>query len=209
VSNEDQHALPPSTPDSAQQPPPGLNPQGAARRRFGRAGLGASGVIMTLASQPGMATTVCRPPSGFLSGTWASTHPKEKTWCAGVKPEVWCAYRDAYWKTLSYELFSKYFPCTARTYSLKTKTLYEIISATTSPNTKEEVAKFMVAAFLNARANLTPILPESKVRAIWVEFAPNLEYKPDAGAKKWGSELLVQYIKSTIPGYAPFVIPGA
>lgn len=41
-----------------------LDARGRARRRFTRAGLGATGVLMTLASQPGMAADVCTREPG-------------------------------------------------------------------------------------------------------------------------------------------------
>ena len=207
MSNEDKHELPPSASESVQQTAPDLSPQGVARRRFARAGVGASGVIMTLASQPGMATTVCRPPSGFLSGTWASTHPKQQVWCAGMKPEIWCAYLSK-WKTLSKAYFWKYFTCTGNTSSLKDLTLFQIMSSNPAKGSKEEVAKFIVTAWLNARANLTPVLPESKVKIIWGEYTQKLSYTPDAGGATWGNTMIVDYIKSTIPGYPQFVIPS-
>jgi len=206
VSNEDQHALPPSTPESAQQIPPGLSPQGAARRRFGRAGLGASGVIMTLASQPGMATTVCRPPSGFLSGAWASHHPKA-IWCYGAKPVDWCANKDkwlAYGKTDYTKQFYRVFTCTANTIALKNYTLYQIVSGECGSKDRNEVAKYVIAALLNTRAGTTPVLSEAKVFAIWSEYNQKLSFTPNAGAKPWNGTEIVNYLKSTMVGYSGY-----
>lgn len=203
MSNEDQHALPPSTPDSAQQTPPGLSAQGAARRRFGRAGLGASGVIMTLASQPGMATTVCRPPSGFLSGTWASNHPKA-IWCYGAKPVDWSANQDkwiTYGRTDPAKLFSNVFTCTANTYGLRSYTLLQIVSGNCGTADRNEVAKYIIAALLNTRAGTTPVLDEAKVFSIWNEYNQKLSYTPNAGAKAWSGAEIVTYLKSTMVGY--------
>ena len=203
MSNEDQHALPPSAPDSAQQPPAGLSPQGAARRRFGRAGLGASGVIMTLASQPGMATTVCRPPSGFLSGTWASNHPKA-TWCYGAKPVDWAANKGrwyAYARTDCNKQFYRAFACTANTQSLRLYTMYQIVAGECGTKDRDEVAKYIVAALLNARAGTTPVLTEEKIFQIWNEYTSSLKYTPNAGAKPWNGKEIVAYLKSTMVGY--------
>ena len=206
MSNEDQHALPPGTPNSAQQTPPDLSPQGAARRRFGRAGLGASGVIMTLASQPGMATTVCRPPSGFLSGTWASNHPKA-TWCYGAKPTDWCANKSqwyAYARTDYSKQFYRVFACTGNTQSLRLYTLYQIVAGECSTKDRDEVAKYIVAALLNARAGTTPVLTEEKIFQIWNEYTSSLKYTPTAGAKAWNGKEIVNYLKSTMVGYGGY-----
>lgn len=63
-----------------------------ARRRFMRTGLGAAGVLMTLASQPGMATDMCATPSGTLSGGLQSHHGNAYA-CAGQSPGYWKNHR--------------------------------------------------------------------------------------------------------------------
>lgn len=206
MANEDQHALPPGPPESAPQIPPGMSPQGAARRRFARAGMGASGVIMTLASAPGMATTVCRPPSGFLSGTWASNHPKA-TWCYGAKPVDWCANQDkwiTYGRTSPSKQFYTVFTCTPNTWALKSYTLLQIVSGSCGTADRNEVAKYIVTALLNARAGTTPVLDEAKVFQIWNEYTRKLTYTPNAGAKAWGGAEIVNYLKSTMVGYTGY-----
>ena len=65
-----------------------LSAKGASRRRFTRAGLGASGVLLTLASQPGMAQTICTTPSGSLSGGLQSRSPGAVV-CQGLSPGFW------------------------------------------------------------------------------------------------------------------------
>ena len=71
-----------------QQPGKQLSARGAARRRFTRAGAAASGVLLTLHSQPGMAATICAGPSGFQSGL-ISARPNDPGTCAGVSPGAW------------------------------------------------------------------------------------------------------------------------
>lgn len=206
MANQDQHALPPGPPESAQQIPPGMSPQGAARRRFARAGMGASGVIMTLASAPGMATTVCRPASGFLSGTWASNHPKA-LWCYGAKPVDWCANQDkwiTYGRTDPAKKFYNVFTCTANTSALKYYTLFQIVSGNCGTADRNEVAKYIISALLNARAGTTPVLDEARVFQIWNEYNQKLTYTPNAGAKAWGGAEIVNYLKSTMVGYTGY-----
>jgi len=59
-----------------------------SRRRFNRAGVGASAVILTLASRSVLAETVCKSPSGFLSAN-QSAHGNEQAQCNGYTPEIW------------------------------------------------------------------------------------------------------------------------
>lgn len=71
-----------------QQPGKQLSAKGTARRRFTRAGAAASGVLLTLHSQPGMAAVVCAGPSGFQSGL-VSARPNDPGACAGRSPGFW------------------------------------------------------------------------------------------------------------------------
>jgi hypothetical protein len=207
VSTEDQHA-PPSAPESAEQIRAGISLQGAARRRFTRAGMGASGIIMTLSSQPGMATTtVCRPASGFLSGTWASSNPKQDVLCWGLKPEVWCA-NWRYWESLAKQPFITTFPCTSKTSGLKKYTMLQVISGTPGrTNDPNEVGKFMVAAWLNAGLGATPVLDRIKLKQIWDAYKVSLHYKPDGAYETWDGAMIVEYIKSTIYKYPTYIPP--
>jgi hypothetical protein len=202
VANEDQHELEPGATDSARQLAPGIGPQGAARRRFAKAGLGASGVIMTLVSQPGMATNVCRPPSGFLSGTWASHNPKAGT-CAGRSPDYWKNHKDQ-WKrqcrTDGSTLFRSIFSCAGRASGLQPYMLFDVVDPTKVANgaDKDNVGMHIVAALLNARSNKVSVLPETRVREIWDEYASTGYYTPSAGEKKWNGAEIVRYLTSTM-----------
>jgi hypothetical protein len=201
VANEDQQEQAPGAIDSAGQAPQGISAQGAARRRFARAGLGASGVIMTLVSQPGMATNVCRPPSGFLSGTWASNHPTNT--CFGRSPGYWKTHHDQ-WKSLcrtdGTALFRTLFSCSGRASALQPYKLFDIVDPTKVTNGADQnnVAMHIVAALLNARSNKVSVLPEDRVREIWSEYAGSGYYTPSAGAKKWNGAEIVTYLKSTM-----------
>lgn len=161
---------------------------------------------MTLASQPGMATTVCRPPSGFLSGTWASNHPKA-TWCYGAKPVDWSARKSqwySYARTDYSKQFYRVFACTANTQSLRLYSLYQIVAGECGTKDRDEVAKYIVAALLNARAGTTPVLTEEKIFQIWNEYTSSLKYTPTAGAKAWNGREIVNYLKSTMVGYGGY-----
>lgn len=71
----------------------------SSRRGFTKAGLAASGVILTLASRPVLANTVCKSPSGFLSGN-TSSHIEQM--CFGNYPDYYANHPEA-WQGTIYE----------------------------------------------------------------------------------------------------------
>jgi hypothetical protein len=72
-----------------------------SRRRFNRAGVGASAVILTLASRSVLAESVCKSPSGFISAN-QSAHGTEQPQCNGYTPEIWLQKELPILKTTSF-----------------------------------------------------------------------------------------------------------
>lgn len=179
----------------------GLGAKGAARRRFAKAGAGVSGVLMTLASQPGMAAQVCATPSGFLSGTYASHAPHAT--CLGLSPGYWKNHHDA-WKasagTDGTAKFSYVFPCTASTAALKDYSMFDIVDPTVVANgaDRDNVAMHIVCTLLNVRSQRISVMNEERVRDIWREYASTGYYTPSAGATKWNGAQIVTYLRSTM-----------
>lgn len=201
ATEQQPEGLDPTLPDNLDQD--GLDRAGAARRRFAKAGLGASGVLMTLASQPGMATElVCRAPSGYLSGKLTS-QKIDNLVCVGRSP--------GYWKNCS----SSNWPanCTKAT---KFKDIFYCSGAGRIPNygkfqlnsttcgllldpqqwDANKVANHIVAAYLNARMNKTSFLLPEQVRAIWKEYWMTGVYKVNATVT-WNGAQLVDYLTRT------------
>lgn len=83
--------------DAKQDSAPSLTAQGAARRRM--AGLGLSGVVLTVASNNALAEMVCKSPSGALSGNLNpnghNSHAPKNT-CDGRSPDWWLKNRDSW-----------------------------------------------------------------------------------------------------------------
>lgn len=75
-----------------------MSSKGAARRRFTKAGVGVGGgVLLTLASRPGMACDVCVTTSGFQSVTNASHANNTGVICNGRVPSVWAGSNCPSW----------------------------------------------------------------------------------------------------------------
>lgn len=71
------------------QPPAHGNLRNPSRRRFNRAGVGASAVVLTLASRSVLADAVCKSPSGFDSLAPSMAATNQQNFCAGRPVSQW------------------------------------------------------------------------------------------------------------------------
>src|SRR5471032_220537 len=158
------------------------------RRRFGRAGLGASGVLLTLACKPVLGATA-QSPSGFLSAN-QSTHGRPEI-SNGRRPEYWCG--GAHWPIAPTTRFSQVFSCGFGT-SLAGATLAEtIVPRSHDP---QQLACYLTAALFNARSGRTPFLREETLQAMFLEWRTLVEFSPTA-PDEWGAAEIVQYLRAT------------
>lgn len=163
-----------------------------ARRRFGAAGLAASGIIATLASRPVLgAGLACKSPSGFLSGN-LSTHGEQPI-CAGKGPGYWRTNES--WPIANRETaqFGKVFQCNAGSPYAKV-TFLQLLEAQTFD--KHKLGMHLSAAFLNATAGYTPFLPVERILSIFNEWQRTGQFSPTA-AVYWDSEQIVEYLDAT------------
>lgn len=190
-------------PSTASSVPAELSAKGLARRRFGKAGVGVSGVIVTLASQSGMASSICRPPSGCYSAGPQSYHGAGPV-STGHTPETWCSSSNWPSPCAADRLFGADFSCKSSSYR---KCTYDnILHSKTSDgkisNTdKTKVARLCAAAMLNVRAGYSTFLTEDIVRTIWNEYDANAYYKPNA-SQQWNAVSIVSYLTGTMDGAA-------
>lgn len=158
------------------------------RRRLLRGGLSAAPVLMVSAPRSVMADTFgCRTGSAFTSlnpsGVVASTAQ-----CAGHLPEYWTSCSLTYWPATCLhndnktKLFNDVFG-SANGYGQNTR-LLDVLNSP-GANAKDKLAKYVVAALLNARKGLTPaeVLNETTVREIWTKCSAGSFYEPTAGVK--------------------------
>ncbi len=199
MANLEQSGPEGSAPAAAAEPGTGITAKGAQRRRFAKAGAGASaGVLLTLASQPAMAT-VCTSPSGTMSSPGSRKTPTVA--CGGRSPGYWkthhYAWRGAY--TNGDALFKLTFYCGGHCSPLAKYSCYGIVDPTVVSNgdDKDNVGMHIMATLLNVRSKKIGFLTENQVLAIWYSYAQTGTYKPTAGAV-WDGAKIVAYLKSTM-----------
>ncbi|WP_295991423.1 hypothetical protein [Rugamonas sp.] len=172
---------------------PGLSLRGASRRRFTRAGVAASGVLLTLHSQPGMACDICNTPSGYLSGGLQSFRGAKPV-CTGRSPSYWqgAAWPGGCNKT---SMFSTVFTCTG-----SNKTTYGKCSLqsmlTLQSFDKYGVGNALVACWLNVHSSKSTFQTETMLKNIWNEYQSKGYYSPTAGVS-WTGTQIVAYLKGT------------
>ena len=181
-------------------PSPSLNAKGAARRRFTASGAALSGVILTMASRNGMASTVVRgaTPSGFISATPNSHAPTDVM--LGRSPGYW-KQDQVRWQSAATDPMAKFGQVFGGSKSgpLYNCTLFNVVSNDEPSKTadKGNVAMHLVATLLNVRAHLITCLTEAKVFEIWNGYLLG-GYVPVLGAKPWGACEIVRYLQSTM-----------
>ena len=197
---------------------PAISATGAARRRFAR-GLGASGVVMTLASQPGMAAAVCTSPSGSLSSGMQTSHaPTVPPLCGGMSPGF---YKNnpggwpAQFPSTTTKKFGEIFPTTAgASMALAGLTLMQVFELNGDGGPKKprpngpvkdidahNVGSHILACYFNLLTNRTTVLSDAMIRNIWREYDNTAGgkfgyYKP-AAKVEWKGDKIVSYLKTT------------
>lgn len=178
-----------------------LGARGVSRRRFARAGAGATGVLLTLASQPGMACSVCTTPSGFQSYRKSKTESSHKTTvvCVGRGPDYWNDYGRAWPSGCSKaSLFRTVFSCNSGTkYTYGAITCYDMIKQQQSCDSYK-VAMYLVAAWLNVKAGKSSFLTVPMLQSIWNEYQTKNSYTPYAGSEVWGPTDIILYLSGTM-----------
>ena len=167
-----------------------LTQTGAARRRI--AGLGVSGVVMTVASNHAMAALVCKSPSGALSGNLNSQSPSVV--CNGATPEYWKANVNAWPAEVSTkDRFAKLFPCRGK---LNGASCLDILSQQDGDNGK--VGMYIMATYLNVCSGRINFLTRQAVLDMWRKYNSYGTYTPTGGAEPWGSQQIVSYLSKTM-----------
>jgi hypothetical protein len=179
-----------------------LGARGASRRRFARAGVGATGVLLTLASNPGMACSVNVGMSGYQSAvTAAKTGMKVSkaptTPSNGLPPDRWAG--GSGWPCATNIQFGHVFSCSRTNSTLGEKTLMVHCKGTTGlTGDKVKIAKLLTAAHLNVLSGRSPFLTLPALQAVWNEFQSKGQYTPMAGVTPWNAADIVTYLTGTM-----------
>jgi hypothetical protein len=175
--------------------PAPLTAAGVSRRGFAKLGMGAGGVILTLTSQPGMASAVCASPSQSLS-KWKSTHVGTPLACSGLSPGYWYQSFHSWPSPLDRTTlkFGAMIACGGRTdYRdiLVQKLLYPQKFDTYN------IGRHFAATYLNIKAGKISFLTIEGLQAMWYEWLTTMRYKPTAGVV-WDGSQIVAYLRSTM-----------
>ncbi|MFL6673685.1 MAG: hypothetical protein ACJ8LG_10380 [Massilia sp.] len=194
MATEDQHDGKAGAP-AAPQAPASLSNHGAARRRFAKAGIGATGVLMTLTSQPGMATDICTTPSGSLSGGLKSHHGPAPV-CSGVSPGYW--KNNTSWPSgcKPTTRFGHIFTCNP-----KNSSTYGATDCLTMLSHQDfdqsNLGMHLVASYLNILSGRISFLSVQALQKIWTDWQSTGYYSPAKGVS-WNSADIVLYLTGTM-----------
>lgn len=179
------------------QPEARLTAGGAARRRFGRAGLGASGVILTLASQPGMATSlVCASASGSLSKGLQSKPSDQTLVCAGLSPGYWKKPSRAWPHGATRDtLFCSVFAHGGTTL-YKSGKMIALLTNNDPAQDPYNLGMHLVATYLNILSGKISFLKVTDLTKMWNDLVTYGHYVPTAG-QSWNAEALKNYLQKT------------
>lgn len=187
-----------------QQPGKQLSAKGAARRRFTRAGAAASGVLMTLHSQPGMAAIVCATPSGQASALASARNPDAVS-CSGLSPGVWLQALEPRGKNhntpghLSWPIepnkrFGSVFTTTRPIGQASFETVLGNNDSSFDP---DNLGAHIGAAYLNVLAGRSSFQNENMLVNIWNNLRDYNVFHPTAGVD-WSAKDVVDYLRSTM-----------
>ena len=183
----------------------GQNLRRVDRRRLLQGGLAAAPILMTLVSRPVLGQTTCTTLSRMGSGN-TSSPGKQVVACSGFTPTYWkqethfsswpSPYVPMTLKGIGDSKATKFHPCFSGR-QCQDKTLLEVLDPATGA--ASELARYIVAALLNAQAGKTPVLTVANVKTIWSECSAKGYYEISAGVKCYPNEI-VAYLKTTMPG---------
>ena len=185
----------PKTPPLEAAPDDSTKPPSAERRRWLKAGLSTTPVLMTVASRPVLAQT-CVPPSAYVS--LGASAPGMYGECLGFGPDTWTGSSSWPAPYTPDSRFNDYFEPNLNGNPKFSDTLgYGNISNVT--DTVHRVARYVTAALLNNASGKVPesVLKAMTIQHIWTEFARTGSFAPTAGAS-WSAAEIVDYLKSTM-----------
>lgn len=190
--------------------PPVVAVQNPSRRRFNRAGVGASAVVMTLASRSVLANVACTTASGFTSLNQSSRGGTPPV-CNGYTPEAWLSKPADSWPIPKDSKFAGIFGSVSNTLEVgKPLNIYGNDDGKGTPGLKlvdatlqqalfgtdtKPVVKYIIAALLNS-VSLNQFPTRESVIKIFQEWNSKMTYEPTAGVS-WSENKIIEYLQAT------------
>ncbi|MES2322166.1 MAG: hypothetical protein V4633_07885 [Pseudomonadota bacterium] len=181
-----------------------ITPVGASRRRFAGAG-----ILMTLASTPGMATNVCTTPSGSLSHGMATSHrPVVAPTCGGKSPGYYKNNPGGWPANPSYNSdvrFKDIFPVNTPFATLGNLKLLQVFQNNDNTVDPHNTGSHVLAAYLNILTNRSNVISEAVLKNIWREYQAtgggSVGYFVPSATVKWYGPDIVAYLIKTFHQY--------
>ena len=187
----------------APAPTASLSARGASRRRFAKASAGATGVLLTLHSQPGMACTYCGiSPSLAVSAINQKvpisklSHHGPAPVCNGKMPWWWADQGNWPRGCDPDAPFKKYFSCGGRSAPFAEVSARKILAGAPC-DAGLDLGKFILASYLNAVSGRVNFLSVQSLQQVWGEWNVQGYYAPMAG-QKWYPSDIVGYLYGTM-----------
>lgn len=182
-----------------------LSAKGVSRRRFAKASAGATGVLLTLHSQPGMACTYCGiSPSVAMSAISRKipvsqlSHKSTTTAkCNGRLPDWWCQQTNWPRGCNKNAEFKNYFTCKGNSAAFANISANKILKGEADCDAGVNMGKFMLAAYLNVVSGRVNFLSIEALQSAWNEWSSKGYYAPMAG-QKWYASDIVSYLYGTM-----------
>ncbi|MCU6434150.1 hypothetical protein LPB67_10255 [Undibacterium sp. Jales W-56] len=180
-----------------------LAPQfpGEARRRFTKAGLATTGVLVTMASRPVLGCTT-QSPSGFQSGNQSHRGvPQRSNACP---PAYWAG--TTHWpsglkqdnpnKKNNGTKFQEIFTDCAKSSKYYGVTCSDLVAGQSFDSSNYYIGMHLMAAYLNSLNHWTPFLTTQKIRDMFTQWQSKGKFSPSSGVY-WNAAQIVTYLKAT------------
>lgn len=189
----DQTAAAPSAPAAI----PALSRQGAARRRI--AGLGVSGVLMTVASAHGMADDMCMSPSGAGS-TPHTSHAPDLACEGGATPKWWYDNKRLL-ESIGINKHTKFKDVLPTSRPFGSQTVHNVLQGLGNQG-QAGVPRLMLAMYFNVVVDppMIKFLTKQAVKDMWANYEADEIYNHPGSGKTWDSAQFATYLSGTQVG---------
>lgn len=181
-----------------QNVPPPVPVVNTGRRRLGKAGLGAAGVLLTLESRVAMATTPqCVAPSAAALSHGGNSNYVEDGRCKGKPPEYW-AGMSQHWPCSRDIKFGDLFPCGVGSAKYAKIKLIDILRGYDNRGNsyRRFVGRAVATTYLNIVAGKVSVLDERDLFKMWSDLQSRHSYSP-VPKVYWSASEVHAYLETT------------